>query len=396
MYRRVCAAALTVLFLCSPLKVAAVQPAISSASAILVDGDTGRVLYTHNSHEKKQIASITKLMTALVAVESTPDLDTLITVEEEWTLAEGSSIYLRPGETLTLRTLLYGLLLASGNDAALAVAGGCAGDVETFVDWMEQRAESLGMKNTSFANPSGLNDEEHYSTAYDMSLLARECLAYPELCEIMATRSITLEGHSFANHNKLLWQYEGCIGMKTGYTQLAGRTLISAARREGQTLICVTLDDPEDWKDHAALLDYGFQTYPRHILARAGKKFRTLPVNGSLNRFVSVETSHDLFYPLGTDERVTAEVELPQRVEAPALKGTVAGSLVFFVDGEEIGRVYLLYGQTVKRDADLSWSPLKRGLEFLMGLRGENLLTAMYPPGEVQTAHGAVYICFDT
>ena len=287
-------------------------------------------------------------------------------------------MYLREGDELRIETLLYGLLLSSGNDAAVALAGICAGDVENFVDWMNQRAVSLGMENTHFANPNGLNDEEHYSTAYDMALLARECLKHPELVEIMSTRSTTMEGRSFANHNKLLWRYEGCIGMKTGYTQMAGRTLVSAARREEQTLICVTLSDPNDWEDHAELLDYGFETYPRHVLARAGKRFRTLPVEGSLIRSVAVETSHDVYYPLTAQERVRAVIDLPKQVEAPVEVGTVAGSLSFWVGEEEIGRTYLLYSASVRKDGAPSGSVLDRALDYLRGEKN-TFLSVFYP-----------------
>lgn len=366
MKRRILAAVLLVT-VCLPQIATAAPPAPSAASAILVDGDSGRVLFEKNAHERRLIASITKLMTALVAVESTPDLTMPVTVKREWTLAEGSSIYLREGETLRLETLLYGLLLCSGNDAALAVAEACAGDVETFVEWMNLRAEDLGMKNSHFANPSGLNAEDHYSTAYDMALLAQEILGQPELRKIMSTKSIHLEEHSFANHNKLLWQVEGCVGMKTGYTILAGRTLVSAAEREGQTLICVTLNDPNDWKDHAALLDYGFAAYPRQVLALKGRSFRTLPVEGSLNRFVTVETSHDVFYPLGAEEQVRAKLDLPDNVTAPVEGGTVAGSLTFFLGEKEIGKTYLLYARSVRADRAEPWSLFGRTLDFLRG-----------------------------
>lgn len=353
-------------------------PALSAASAILVDGDTGRVLFEHNPEEKRLIASITKLMTALVVVESVPDLSQTVTIQREWTGAEGSSMYLMPGESLKVETLLYGLLLSSGNDAAVALAGICAGEVGLFVEWMNLRAESLGMENTHFANPNGLNDEEHYSTAYDMSLLARECLKYSKLMEIMGTKSAVLEGHSFANHNKLLWRYEGCVGMKTGYTQMAGRTLVSAARRDDQTLICVTLSDPNDWEDHATLLDFGFETYPRHILAKAGKKFRVLPVEGSLIRQVGVEISHDVFYPLSEEEQVRAVIDLPDEVQAPVIAGTVAGSLSFWVGEEEIGRTYLLYSADIRRDGAKEGSLLDRALKHLRG-EEPTFYAAFYP-----------------
>ena len=364
---RRCLAMFCILVLIFPSVAASEPPVPKAISAILVDGDTGRVLFEKKPHEKRLIASITKLMTALVVIEAFPDLTQKVTVKKEWTGVEGSSMYLSAGESLMVETLLYGLLLQSGNDAAVALAGACAGDTERFVEWMNLRAESLGMYDTHFSNPNGLNDEEHYSTAYDMSLLALECLKHPRLMEIMSTRSVTLEGRSFTNHNKLLWRYEGCIGMKTGYTQKAGRTLVSAAERNGQKLICVTLHDPDDWEDHTALLDYGFNYYPKHVLATAGKKFRTLPVEGSLVRSVAVKTSHDVFYPLALEEQVRAIIDLPDRVEAPVEAGTVAGNLSFWIGEKEIGRTYLLYATSVRDDGAERGSVLERALNLLRG-----------------------------
>ena len=342
-------------------------PSTSAASAILVDAGSGRVLYAYNAHERRPIASITKLMTALVAVESTPDLDREVTVREEYTRAEGSSMYLREGEVLTLETLLYGLLLASGNDAALAVAGACAGDVDTFVSWMNQRAADLGMEDTHFANPNGLHDDNHYSTAADMALLARAVLEQPVLAEIVATKSITIGERTLVNHNKLLWRYEGCTGMKTGYTDAAGRTLVSCAQREGQQLIAVTLHDPDDWVDHAALFDYGFEVYPSFSLARAGKQVRTLPVTGSLNRFVGVETDRDVSYPLTGEERVRAEIVLPQQVQAPVEAGQIAGRMTFYLEDQVIGQTYLVYSQGVADDTAQKRSLFGRLLDWITG-----------------------------
>lgn len=375
--KRVCTAMMAILLLC-PTALAA-EPPTSAVSAILVDAESGRVLYEKNAHEKKLIASITKLMTALVAIESTPDLAQEVTIQREDTLAEGSSMYLKIGEKLPLETLLYGLLLQSGNDAALAVARHCAGDVETFVDWMNQRAKSLGMKDSHFMNPNGLNDDEHYSTASDMALLARECMAREELAKIVGTKSITLGTRSFTNHNKLLWQYEGCEGMKTGYTQLAGRTLVSCARREDQLLLCVTLSDPDDWKDHATLFDYGFETYPRQVLATADKNVRRVPVDGSLNRFVSVHTGKDVYYPTQAEETIRAEVTLPDRVEAPVTEGSIAGKLSFYLGKDCVGETYLLYDATVRRDAIVGSALLRRVLDFFQRTDAAAFLTAVAP-----------------
>jgi len=314
-----------------------------------MDAATGRVLYGKDIHTRRLIASTTKLMTALVAVESTPDLEKIILVKGEYQ-AEGSSMYLRVGEEVSLHDLLYGLLLASGNDAALAIAGGCAGEVETFVGWMNRRAQELGMEDTHFANPNGLDAEDHYSSAYDMALLARAVLENETLVEIASTRSYTAAGRSLVNHNKLLWRYEGCIGLKTGYTDAAGRTLVSAAEREGRRLICVTLKDRDDWGDHAALLDYCFERYPLFPLARAGKGFRTLPVTGSVLPRVEVVTATDVAYPLTVEENVRAQITLPVLVSAPVEQGAVAGKLTFLLGEEVVGETYLLYAADVPED----------------------------------------------
>ena len=338
--KRLCALLLVLSLTMLPVRGA--QPALSASSAILVDAASGRVLYEKNAHDARPIASITKLMTALVAVELRPDLSSVVTVKQEWTGAEGSSMYLKPGEELTLEELLYGLLLASGNDAALAVAGYCAGDVASFVEKMNKKAADLGMNQTCFANPNGLDDPNHYSTAADMAILARAVLERQELRAIVGTRTAVVAGRTLTNHNKLLWQYQGCTGLKTGYTDEAGRTLVSSALREGQELIAVTLNAPNDWADHAALFDYGFATYPR-TLAAAAEEWADLPVTGSLCPFTRVATVSDFYYPLARGETILRTVDLPERVAAPVEKGFPAGSLILTLNGDEIGRLPLLY-----------------------------------------------------
>ena len=353
-------------------------PGVSASCAILVDAESGRVLMDKNAHEERAIASITKLMTALVAVESTSDLDRAVTIQKEWTLAEGSSMYLREGEELTLRELLYGLLLVSGNDAALAIAGFCAGDVDTFVEWMNLRAKELGMEHTHFVNPNGLPAEGHYSPAADMAKLAIVVMEQPDLAEIVGTKSVTMAGRTMTNHNKLLWRYEGCVGMKTGYTDAAGRTLVSCAERDGQRLIAVTLNAPNDWADHAAMFDYGFSQWPSILLASAGRDLRTLPIAGSLVRFVPVQVERDVRYPLAADERVTAKIDLPDEVEAPVKEGDIAGSLTYYVDGKEVGSTYLVYSHSVERNAAQPKSILERIFSFFLG-EGGGMKAAFYP-----------------
>ena len=339
--RRMTALFLTLIFLTAPaLGARAVNT--SASAAILMDRESGRVLYAQNADEQRPIASITKLMTALVAVQMCPDLSTEVTVRQEWTGAEGSSMYLKPGEKLSMEALLYGLLLSSGNDAALAIAGTCCETVEAFVVRMNETASQLGMTNTHFANPNGLDDPEHYSTARDMALLARAVLEEETLRRIAGTKNITIAGRYLANHNKLLWRYEGCTGLKTGYTDEAGRTLVSCAQRNGQELIAVTLNDRNDWADHAALFDYGFSNYPR-TLAVSGDQNWLIPCAGSLTRFVSAGTGTDVCYPLAEGERLSMEVSLPERVEAPIIAGGTAGELIFCLEGEIVLRVPLSY-----------------------------------------------------
>lgn len=324
---------------------------ISAASAVLMDGDTGRVLWERDSHTPRLIASTTKLMTALVALESGHDLEETVTILPEWAGVEGSSIYLRPGEEVTLETLLYGLLLRSGNDAALAIAGHCGGTVDSFVSQMNRKAEELGMKDTSFSNPNGLDAEGHRSSAYDMALLAQACLENEALAKIAATKSITLGTRAFTNHNKLLWRYEGCVGLKTGFTKAAGRTLVSAAKRDGMTLICVTLNAPSDWADHTALLDWGFANYEARPLSKAGEQVGHLPVSGGLCPVCPVETVADLTAALASGEKVERTWELSETVlTAPVAQGTQVGEIVYYVNSKELARVPLVAGRDIPCD----------------------------------------------
>ena len=336
------AAVLTALSVVFPLCLPVEAVGIHAASAVLMDAESGRVLYAHDAHHPRLIASTTKLLTALVAAEQAADLDETVTVKGEWLGSEGSSIYLRAGEEITLRGLLYGLLLQSGNDAAMAVACHIAGSEADFVALMNQKAEELGMKNSSFANPSGLNDDNHYSTAYDLALLARACLNNKTVAEICATQAVTVGTRTFINHNKLLSRYEGCVGMKTGYTEKAGRTLVSAATRDGQTLICVTLNDGDDWNDHMKLLDYGFATFPRQVLCRAGEVYGWVAAEGSLIPAVAAETQGELGYPLTEAEKPVMEVELLQSAPAPLSPGAQLGELRWRLDGEVIARMPLV------------------------------------------------------
>ncbi|HPE16032.1 MAG TPA: D-alanyl-D-alanine carboxypeptidase family protein, partial [Oscillospiraceae bacterium] len=231
-------------------------PAVSAKSAILVDAASGRVLFAQDVDTRRPVASTTKFMTCLLALEHA-SLDETVTVSARAAGTEGSSMYLKAGEELTMEALLYGLMLASGNDAAEAVAEHVSGSQDAFVALMNEKAAALGMKNTHFTDPSGLS-EDAYSTASDMSLLVMAALRNKELCKIISTKTISVGTRDLTNHNKLLWSEGGFFGGKTGYTKQAGRCLVSCAEQNGQRLVVVTLNDPNDWSDHAALQAYGF------------------------------------------------------------------------------------------------------------------------------------------
>lgn len=245
---------------------------VSATAAVLMDADMGQVLYEKNGDRQMLIASTTKIMTALVVLEHAAP-DDVITVTPNH-MAEGSSMYLRAGETVRVEELLYGLLLCSGNDAALALTE-CAGGLTPFVALMNEKAAALGMAHTSFANPNGLDADGHYSTARDMAVLAAAAVENPTFRRICSSRSVTIGQRTMENHNRLLRQVEGCVGLKTGYTRAAGRTLVSCAERDGCRLVAVTLQDGNDWADHAALYDYGFRlTAPRRGVQTALLRLR--------------------------------------------------------------------------------------------------------------------------
>ena len=312
----------------------------SAVSAVLLEGESGRVLYAQNADEERLIASITKIMTAVVALEH-GDVNAPYTVTAE-DMAEGSSMYLTPGEELTLEELLYGLMLVSGTDAALAVAHCVAGDEASFVELMNETAARLGMTHTSFANPNGLDAEGHYSSAADMAKLAAYALKKEAFRRIVSTTSITIGERYLANHNKLLKLYDGCLGVKTGYTKAAGRTLVSAAERDGMTLVCVTLCDGDDWNDHVSLLDYGFSVCRMETAAPAGRILASVQVRCGSSAQVPLMADRELRYPLMGDERLTVVAETPVSVPAPVVPGQVIGTARAYLDGEEVASVPLV------------------------------------------------------
>jgi len=232
-------------------------------AAVLINAKTKKVLFSKNKDQRRLIASTTKIMTAIVAIED-GKLDDIVTIGPNAVGVEGSSVYLKLGDKIPLKSLLYGLMLRSGNDAAVAIAEYIGGSIDGFVFLMNQKAEQLGLKNTHFANPTGLHDFKNYSSAYDLAILTAYCLKNPVFAEIVRTKQITVpwtEGttRSFANKNKLLHMYKWADGVKTGYTKKSGRTLVASATMDGIKLVAVTLSDPTDWKDMIRMFEYGFK-----------------------------------------------------------------------------------------------------------------------------------------
>lgn len=313
-------------------------PSVSAQSAVLIEAESGSVVFSKSADTPLPMASTTKIMTALVALElASPDTE--IVVDAGAVGVEGSSIYLIENEKLTLEQLLYALLLESANDAATAIAIGLCGSVESFAKEMNRKAVDLGLKQTHFTNPHGLHDDEHFTTAYELALIARCALQNDVLRQIVSTRKTTIphagtEGSRLLiNHNKMLRLYEGCIGVKTGFTKASGRCLVSAAERDGVTLIAVTLNAPDDWNDHTAMLDHGFACYKSVLLCEKEEYLFPLALVGGTDNYVMLCNMNELRVTLPADHgEITKTVEAPRFEYAPVSEGDTVGRVVYRSD----------------------------------------------------------------
>ena len=317
-------------------------PSVSARSAILISAEDGAVLYAKNPDERLGPASTTKLMTALTVLSLVSDPDTAVTIPREAVGIEGSSVYLCEGERLSVRQLLYALLLSSANDAATALAITSAGSVESFCDKMNSLASLWGLNDTHFENPHGLSHKNHYTTARDLSAIARRVLDDALLSGIVATYKHTIpldqtpDARLLVNHNRLLRTYEGAIGMKTGYTKATGRTLVSAAERDGLSLIAVTLDAPDDWRDHTAMLDFGFSSYERVTLFEAGEFCHSLPVVGGASDTVVLKNTSpiSMILPRERSEHSVSVLSDARFAYATVCEGEVLATLRVACEGK--------------------------------------------------------------
>ena len=347
--QRAAAALAAAAFLCAgSARAAAFEGTISAKRAILLDAASGRVLYEKNADERSLIASTTKIMTGLLVCEA-GELEREVSVPPEAVGIEGSSLYLKAGERISVRELLYGMMLQSGNDAAVTLAMVTAGSLDAFVCRMNEKAAALGLTGTHFENPNGLDGETHYSTARDLAKLAAAAMENESFREAVSSRSFSSGTKSFTNHNKLLWRVEGADGVKTGYTKKAGRILAGSACRDGRRLICVTICDPDDWRDQQALFDYGFSEFRLQTLVDAGEILGSVPVVGSQKKCIDLIADEAFSYPLAEGEQAETALHAPEFVYAPVLPGQ-AGWLEVLVDGVRVGEISVSYAQTAEEE----------------------------------------------
>ena len=325
--------------------------AYSAASYCLYDPVLKKVITSYNMNKKLSMASTTKIMTALIACEIC-DLSEIIEIEDKMIAVEGSSIGLQVGDKISYESLLYGLMLESGNDAALSIAIGISGSQKNFASLMNEKAKQIGMKNTNFVTPNGLDDEFHYSTAYDMAVLSGFAMNNKKFAQIVGTKnykSVYNNGEThrtYYNHNRLLSSLEGAEGIKTGFTKKSGRCLVTSCSRNGVRLIAVTLNDGNDWKDHRDLYDYGFKQYESVTLPKTNKY---ISVVGGKKAEIKVESvDNDIYFYHGLYSDIKHKIYIPKFVYAPVKKGEKIGWVEYYYQGQTIAKADVLALENVK------------------------------------------------
>ena len=331
-------------------------PELTAHSAIIMEASTGQILYSRNIDERRYPASTTKMMTLIVALEK-GNPDDVVTVSKYAAGTDGSTLWLEQGDRIPLNDLLYGLIMMSGNDAAVAIAEHIAGTETRFAAMMTDKAGEIGAKDTNFVNPHGLPDDKHYTTARDLARIAAYGYKNPRFAEIVSRKEMTLPwikdpAHFWRNENQILWLYEGANGIKTGYTDLAGRCLAAGAKRDGVQLVTVVLDSLYMWNDTIALLDYGFKHITRKKIVADDEKIETLPVVSGWKKSVVIRAKNEVEVPLFDNQsadKFRREVELPAFLEAPLKEGETVGKLRIMYDDKEVAAVDLIADRAVER-----------------------------------------------
>lgn len=331
-------------------------PKVSAKSAILINADNGNVIFAKDEKARRSMASTTKIMTSLITLEKAAVNNKIVNITDEMVRVEGSSMGLKSGDKVTLKSLAEGMLVVSGNDAANAAAISIGGTIPKFAELMNKRAAELNLSNTHFVTPSGLDDKEHYTTAEDLALLAAAAMKNPDFSEITSKKSIKVPyispciTRNFINHNKLLSLYDGCKGVKTGFTKKSGRCLVSAAERNGIRLIAVTLNAPNDWDDHKKLLDFGFEKLSS-IKVDDSSFSENIPVVGGVTNSVTVKGSLGNDVIINKDEvnSLIRTIELPRFFYAPIEKGQVVGRIRYTLNSNTIATTDIIAVSSVNQ-----------------------------------------------
>ena len=356
--RRVFLLSLVILISWSGLAAAApALPNVSAKSAILIEATTGKILYEKKAAQAMYPASTTKIMTLIAALEQ-GNLEDVLSVSANAANTEGSSIYLEPGEHLKLSEVLYGVMLHSGNDATVAVAEHIAGSVEKFARLMTEKAHAIGAVHTNFTNPNGLPDPNHYTTAQDLAKITAYGYKNPLFRKIVGTRHTTIPWNNkgyerdLYNENKLLWNYEGADGVKTGYTDAAGQCLVSSAVRDNIRLIAVVLDSDQMWDDSKALLNFGFGKLRPVELFKQGDILKTAPVADGKSDSVQLAAATNLIAPVSDNDLGKFQIvaDVPDKIAAPVNAGQTVGKARILYQGSEMGKVDLIATTTIERD----------------------------------------------
>ncbi|NLV17529.1 MAG: D-alanyl-D-alanine carboxypeptidase [Syntrophomonadaceae bacterium] len=348
-------------------------PTVQAKAAILVDAASGRVLYEANARQRMSPASVTKIMTALLVVEA-GDLDQTVTVSEKAATTPESAVWLETGEKLTREQLLYALMLNSANDSSVALAESIAGTEEVFVEWMNRKARELGLEDTHFCNPHGLEASDHYSSAYDLALMSREAMKHEMFGQVVSSKTKVIPwtgkdfGRQLINKNRLLWRYNDANGIKTGYTKAAGNCVVGSAQRGSLTLIAVALNSPCVYDDLKNILDYGFANYSMQTIERSDLLSVEIPVVNGLTETFQARPEADLSVAVTTQEadRLSYRIFTDDQIPAPIQEGQVVGVCKVFVDDKEVSSVDLLAGISVEEKPPLL-SRIKSGFVIVAG-----------------------------
>jgi len=352
--------AVLLLFHIAPAHAEAQAPETGAAGAVLMEANSGMVLMSNEAHKVLPMASTTKIMTALVALERC-SLDELVAVPDEAYGAEGSSMYLQKGEKLSMRDLLYGLMLVSGNDAAVTIAVYVGGSVEGFAELMNQKAKALGALNTNFVTPNGLPDDEHYTTAYDLAVITAAAMKLETFREIVsATYHRTSTGavaRTMKNKNKILWEYEGGCGVKTGYTKAAGKCLVFAAERDGMMLVGTVLDCPDMFNSAKAMLDYGFDNYELAAVVKKGDVVARVAVGNGMKNALALVAKDDIIIPIqkGANATFATRVECPATIAAPVEQDAAFGRAYVLSGTKTLASTELVASESVDARSYFEW-----------------------------------------